>query len=75
MKINILYFAALREERQCSSESKFLDHEISVQTLFEQIFLRPPSGIRFAINQSYVDGNTLLQDGDEVAFLPPVTGG
>jgi molybdopterin converting factor small subunit len=28
-----------------------------------------------AINQTVVDGNSPLQDGDEVAFFPPVTGG
>jgi molybdopterin converting factor small subunit len=28
-----------------------------------------------AVNQEYVDGQTVLHDGDEVAFLPPVAGG
>ena len=75
MTVHILYFAALREERQCTSESKTLEKEISVVALFQEIFHRTPSGIRFAVNQSYVDGDTLLQDGDEVAFLPPLGGG
>lgn len=31
--------------------------------------------VRVAVNQAVWDGSTLLEDGDEVAFLPPVTGG
>jgi molybdopterin synthase catalytic subunit len=31
--------------------------------------------LMFAINQSYADPATILQDGDEVAFIPPVSGG
>jgi molybdopterin synthase sulfur carrier subunit len=28
-----------------------------------------------AVNQVVVSGNTVLHDGDEIAFFPPVTGG
>ncbi|EPJ3742864.1 molybdopterin synthase sulfur carrier subunit [Proteus mirabilis] len=28
-----------------------------------------------AVNQSFVQGNYAIKDGDEVAFFPPVTGG
>jgi molybdopterin converting factor small subunit len=28
-----------------------------------------------AVNREYVDGETVLRDGDEVSFLPPVAGG
>ncbi len=28
-----------------------------------------------AVNQRYADASTVLEDGDEVAFLPPVAGG
>jgi molybdopterin converting factor small subunit len=31
--------------------------------------------IRIAVNQHLVNETTTLQEGDEVAFLPPVTGG
>lgn len=30
---------------------------------------------RIAINQSYQSENVLLNDGDELAFIPPVSGG
>ena len=31
--------------------------------------------LRIALNQKYVPDETELQDGDEVAFIPPVQGG
>jgi sulfur-carrier protein len=36
--------------------------------------LRAPA-VRIAVNRTLVEGNVSLRDGDEVAFLPPVTGG
>lgn len=34
-----------------------------------------PPGIRVAINQAFSAADTPLSPGDEVAFLPPITGG
>jgi molybdopterin converting factor small subunit len=34
-----------------------------------------PAGIRVAINQQFADVHTPLADGDELAFLPPISGG
>jgi len=34
-----------------------------------------PPGIRVAINLSFAAADTPLRPGDEVAFLPPITGG
>lgn len=33
------------------------------------------SNVRIAVNQRLIEGNVQLASGDEVAFLPPVTGG
>ena len=32
-------------------------------------------GVRIAINQMLVHGDVALSDGDEIAFLPPMSGG
>tara|TARA_Y100001970_G_scaffold256580_1_gene334414 strand:- start:1139 stop:1381 length:243 start_codon:yes stop_codon:yes gene_type:complete len=32
-------------------------------------------GLQIAVNQEYSDGSTVLHNGDEVAFIPPVQGG
>jgi sulfur-carrier protein len=34
-----------------------------------------PHGVRVAINQQFADPTTPLADGDELAFLPPISGG
>jgi len=34
-----------------------------------------PVGIRVAINQQFAEIHTPLADGDELAFLPPISGG
>ena len=34
-----------------------------------------PEGVRVAINQQFADADTPLSDGDELAFLPPISGG
>jgi molybdopterin synthase sulfur carrier subunit len=34
-----------------------------------------PTGVRVAINQSFAAADTPLADGDELAFLPPISGG
>ena len=75
MTLKILYFAALREEKGIGSEMHHEPLPITVKALFFTLFNRPPTGIRFALNQRYVSEDTLLSDGDEVAFLPPLGGG
>jgi molybdopterin converting factor small subunit len=34
-----------------------------------------PAGLRVAINQQFAGADTPLEDGDELAFLPPISGG
>jgi molybdopterin synthase sulfur carrier subunit len=34
-----------------------------------------PAGLRVAINQHFTTPDTPLADGDELAFLPPISGG
>ncbi len=34
-----------------------------------------PAGVRVAINQAFAAADTPLADGDELAFLPPISGG
>lgn len=75
ISITLLYFAHLRETRGVSEEAIHLEQPISVGELFSQIFNMPPVGIRFAIDAAYVNADTLISDGDEIAFLPPMGGG
>ncbi|WP_243286260.1 MoaD/ThiS family protein [Geothrix terrae] len=38
-------------------------------------FAALPKDALLAVNQSFADRNTVLADGDEVALMPPVSGG
>lgn len=46
--------------------------------LWRQLGLQPgdpPTGVRVAINQQFASWDTPLSGGDELAFLPPISGG
>ena len=75
ISITILYFAHLRETRGVSEETMRLEQSVSIGSLFSHIFNIPSTGIRFAIDAEYVSADTLISDGDEIAFLPPMGGG
>ena len=75
ISIQVFYFAQLREEQGRSQEERSIEQGLSVSSIFSFIFGREPKGIRFAINQSYVESTEIPVHGDEVAFLPPLGGG
>jgi molybdopterin synthase sulfur carrier subunit len=78
MKIKISYFASLREEIG-RDESTVKTNDVSLTPLTAWTLATGrtalPSNILVAVNQEYVAVDSLLTDGDEVAFFPPVTGG
>jgi molybdopterin converting factor subunit 1 len=47
------------------------------QTIAAELGATPdlPARIRVAVNQQFSDANVALCNGDEVAFLPPISGG
>jgi len=48
------------------------------EQLWRQLGLQPgdpPAGVRVAINQQFASWDTTLSGGDELAFLPPISGG
>ena len=75
MQVTIYYFAYLREKRGLSMEEKIIPSSMRVDELFQLVFDLPSRGIRFSVNQEFVDPDYLVEDGDEVGFLPPVGGG
>lgn len=77
MTIHIRYFASLKERVGRSEQQlAFIEKE----SLFA-LWLRAnnnkilAANTLAAINQEYVSLHTLVKEGDEVAFFPPVTGG
>ncbi len=79
--VKVLYFASFRERAGRDEELRALPDGIRVRDLWETLarevaglapFVAPPPA---AVNREYVGGETVLREGDEVAFLPPVAGG
>ena len=75
MQVTILYFAQLREWRGMEKEVFECEETCSVGELFQRIFEKNISGIQFSVNQEFVSAEQLIEDGDEIAFLPPLGGG
>ncbi|KGQ33884.1 molybdopterin synthase sulfur carrier subunit [Gallibacterium anatis] len=80
--IKVVFFAQTREligESEIEVEAKYVNAEALRKALSEKgerWALALNSGrILVAVNQSIVPLSTPLQEGDEVAFFPPVTGG
>ena len=83
--MKILYFAALRERMGQNEEDMALPKGVStVADLVAFLHDRDPAGtaafsrpalVRAAVNQEFAHLQTVIRDGDEIAFFPPVTGG
>lgn len=79
LKVKISYFAILRDQSGLSSEVVETSAK-TVQSLFDEMHARyqfslGSKTLRVAINNCFVDWQTLLKDNDEVIFIPPVAGG
>jgi len=77
MSIKILYFASLRERIGRGSDTLELSKSLKVDQVWQQVTGQEsfPDDILIALNQEYTDANSIVNDGDEIAFFPPVTGG
>ena len=81
MQITIRYFAGHRDITGRSDERIELGLGATVGSLWELLVGRYPrlagySGrVLYAVNQEFGTLATELHDGDEVAFVPPVSGG
>jgi len=76
MTIKVRFFASLRESVGLDEvDMEWADtqtpHSIWAQLTTES----QPNNLLCAINQEYATLDSDLNDGDEVAFFPPVTGG
>ena len=84
MKIQVRFFASLRESLECGELDLMLDDGSTTEDLLNHITRRigavamellSSSNVRVAINKEIRDLPAILNDGDEVAFMPPITGG
>lgn len=77
MSIRVRYFASLREKMGRNEEQICPDGITTVNDLWKAVDEgRPlPDNLLCAVNMEYADACRAVNDGDEVAFFPPVTGG
>ncbi|KAG1689614.1 hypothetical protein DVH05_002121 [Phytophthora capsici] len=86
MEIKVLYFASAREEIGLREEKVLLpDKEdedvVTLATLRRLLVDKYPhaadtiESITLARNLEYSENDVPLQDGDEVALIPPISGG
>ena len=81
MKVHLRYFALWRETLGRAGETRELPPGLTVGDLFDQVTADQPrlAALRGAtllmVNQEYVPPTTPLAEGDEIAFIPPVSGG
>ena len=76
MKVAVRLFAALRERAGAREAALELDDGASVDDVWPALGLGDePAGLVYAVNRAYVERGTPLADGDEVALIPPVSGG
>ncbi|HEX4164671.1 MAG TPA: molybdenum cofactor biosynthesis protein MoaE [Bryobacteraceae bacterium] len=81
MRVRVLFFGVLKDLVGSAEESLVIAPDSTLETLFESYAERfatlrgkRPS-ILFARNGEFSKPDTMLCDNDEVAFLPPVSGG
>jgi molybdopterin converting factor subunit 1 len=81
MNVRLLYFAVLRDITGKSEAELSLPPGTRAADVWQKLrndyvqladYSRPPM---VAVNETYASADTVLRDGDELAFIPPVAGG
>ena len=78
MSVTVRYFASMRDRMGRADEVVELDGDsASVAEIWAKVTAGQPlpDSTLIAINMEYKDADAIVNDGDELAFFPPVTGG
>jgi sulfur-carrier protein len=81
--ITIKYFASLKSIAEKEEDSLDIESPISIDQLSDIISKTAPKmgavirekKVMISVNQEMASTDTIIHDGDEVAFLPPFSGG
>ena len=81
MRVTIRLFARLRDLAGSGELVRDVPHPATVQTVWRALVAEMPAlgeyerTMSVAVNADYSRMTAAVSDGDEVAFLPPVSGG
>ena len=76
MRVVVRLFAGLRELAGTGQRQLELPGDASVRDVWPLLGLGDePPGLLYAVNKQYAEAAQALADGDEVALIPPVSGG
>jgi molybdopterin converting factor subunit 1 len=81
MKVRLLFFAVLRDIAGADARELALPDGTTASEVWQSLrsefarladYAHPPM---IAVNEAYAQPDTVLREGDELAFIPPVAGG
>jgi molybdopterin converting factor subunit 1 len=76
VRVTVRLFAALRERAGTGRRELELPEGALAGDVFAALEIgTEPTGLAYAVNQEYADRSVALKAGDEVALIPPVSGG
>lgn len=81
MRVNVKLFAQLRDKAGAGDVAVELNDGVTVKQVWQALVAAHPelapfeTSVSAAVNATYARMHTNVNAGDEVAFLPPVSGG
>ncbi|MBA2267014.1 MAG: MoaD/ThiS family protein [Nitrosopumilus sp.] len=82
IRVTVLYFAQIHETTRKKQEIMELSTNTSIKDLVSIILTRYPNiknikNVKISVNYHFVNSNSnpILKNDDEVALLPPISGG
>jgi molybdopterin synthase catalytic subunit/molybdopterin converting factor small subunit len=76
VRIRVRLFAGLRERVGTGENEMELPERARVSDVWDLLQIgEEPAGLAYAVNREYVGRDHALADGDELAVIPPVSGG
>jgi molybdopterin converting factor subunit 1 len=81
MRVTVRLFARLRDITGVAELPRDVEPDATIRTVWDQLVREFPDLQRYersissAVNADYARMDERVRDGDEIAFLPPVSGG
>jgi molybdopterin synthase catalytic subunit len=81
INVTVVYFASAKDATGIRKESFKLFKDAAIEDLISKILRTHPkithilNTVQISVNYKVADSNTILKENDEVAILPPISGG